>query len=106
MRHLAGAVMVALIAAAAAGPSIAAGDQTSKSKDMVVADSAADQFKEGAQRVGEGAQHIGEGIKQGAIKVWEAAKAGAAAVSAKFSNDRQSGNKAGSASASGDADRH
>ena len=104
MRHLAGAVTIALVAlAAAAGPAFAASDQTSKPQGTMVADSTADQFKEGAHRVGEGAQRIGEGIKQGAIEAWEAAKAGAAAVSAKLNGQSSKSSKPTAAS---EGDRH
>lgn len=50
----------------------------------------AHQFKSGAERVGEGATQIGEGIKNGAIVTWEAMKAGAAAVGAKFNGSHGS----------------
>jgi hypothetical protein len=45
---------------------------------------AADQFKTAGQHISEGAQGIGEGIKQGAIQVWESAKAGASAAATKW----------------------
>ena len=50
----------------------------------------AQQFKSGADRVGEGAAQIGEGIKEGAIVTWEAIKAGAVAVAAKFNGNQSS----------------
>lgn len=104
MRRLAEAALAVLMAlAAAAGPSFAASDQMSKPQGMMVADGAADQFKEGAHRVGEGAQRIGEGIKQGAIEAWDAAKAGAAAVSAKLNGQSSKSSKPAAASS---ADRH
>lgn len=104
MRHLAGAVTVALVTlAAAASLAFAASSQTSKPQGTMVADSTADQFKEGAHRVGEGAQRIGEGIKQGAIDAWEAAKAGAAAFSAKLNAQSAKSSKPTAAS---NTDRH
>lgn len=86
MRRLAGAAMAAFLAATLlAGAALADDSQTSENGSV------SGQFKEGAHRIGEGAVHIGQGIKQGAIDVWDAAKAGASVAADKFRQATGSG---------------
>jgi hypothetical protein len=60
-------------------------------------DEISETLKSGAQQIGDGAQRIGEGIKDGAIYVWEALKAGASATSAKLSGNDTASSKRGTA---------
>lgn len=90
MRRLAGIAIAALLASMLlAGAARADGNQNSGTSESV-----SGQFKDGAHRIGEGAVHIGEGIKQGAIDVWDAAKAGASAAADKFRQATRSGSNA------------
>lgn len=69
--------------ALAGGSNVEAGEHQG-AQDGVSTDSAASQFKAGAQRIGEGAEHLGEGIKEGAIATWEAIRSGASATAEKL----------------------
>jgi hypothetical protein len=74
-----GGFLILVLMAVGAAPAVAQPEQGSVS----------DQFKNGAQSIGQGAASIGEGIKQGAVKTWDAVKAGAQAAGDKF-NDKPS----------------
>jgi hypothetical protein len=69
-----GRVLIAVLVTLGATTAFAQSDQGSVSG----------QFKSGAQSIGQGAASIGEGIKNGAIKTWDAVKAGAQAAGDKF----------------------
>ena len=80
-RYLGAAIIGLLLATVTAAPGHADSSQTTNDSDS---NSVSGQFSSGAHQVGEGAKHIGEGIKQGAVEVWDAVKAGASAAAAKL----------------------
>jgi hypothetical protein len=47
-----------------------------------------DQFKSAGQHIGTAARQIGQGVKEGAVRTWDAVKAGANAAGQKLSGDR------------------
>ncbi|MGH7051159.1 MAG: hypothetical protein ACREFV_01415 [Acetobacteraceae bacterium] len=83
MAHPVKVLVVLVIASLMATPSFAQAPSNQPTSSGV-----AQQFKAGANRVGEGAAQIGEGIKGGALMTWEAIRAGAAAVAAKFNGSQ------------------
>jgi hypothetical protein len=47
-----------------------------------------DQFKSAGQHIGTAARQIGQGVKDGAVRTWEAVKAGANAAGQKLQGER------------------
>jgi hypothetical protein len=92
MTKIARCGLIALMLLAGAETASAQTNQGGSSTDS------GEQFKSAGRNIGAAASNIGEGIKQGAIRTWEAVKAGASAASDKF---RESSANASAPPASG-----
>lgn len=85
MRSSANLVLaIAIVAIALATPSWAQTGGRQERQSGSSMDSAGEQLKAGAHRIGEGAVSLGNGVKQGAVAVWDAIRSGASAAAAKL----------------------
>jgi hypothetical protein len=78
------ALLVALLLSAAP---LAWADESGASPSTAPISDPGDQFKAAGQNIGTAARQVGEGVKEGAVRTWDAVKAGADAAGQKLSGD-------------------
>jgi hypothetical protein len=85
MKTIAQSALVAFLLLAAAPLALA--DDGGTAPPTAASSGPGDQFKAAGQHIGTAARQIGEGVKEGAIRTWDAVKAGANAAGEKLSGD-------------------
>jgi hypothetical protein len=87
MKTIAQSALVVLLLVSAAPLALADDSGPSPSTSTSTPTAAGDQFKAAGQHIGTAARQIGEGVKEGAVRTWDAVKAGANAAGEKLSGD-------------------
>jgi hypothetical protein len=95
MKTIAQSVLVVLLLLSAA-PLALADEGGSSPSTSAPSSGPGDQFKAAGQNIGSAARQIGEGVKEGAVRTWDAVKAGADAAGQKLSGDGASTHSSGS----------
>ncbi len=86
MKTIAQSALVVLLLLSAA-PLALADESGSSPSTSAPSSGPGDQFKSAGQNIGSAARQIGEGVKEGAVRTWDAVKAGANAAGQKLSGD-------------------
>jgi hypothetical protein len=85
MKTIAQSALVGLLLLTAAPLALA--DDGGTAPPTATSSGPSDQFKAAGQNIGTAARQIGEGVKEGAVRTWDAVKAGANAAGEKLSGD-------------------